>query len=470
MKVTSDYDRSLAEFVTSIRFDHLSTQDRSVAKAGIFDCLAVMISGSQSRTVRCLMEEVRLWGGVGKAVVVGYGQKLPAVWASLINGTAAHAEHFDDLNFWMSGHPSCVLVPVLVSLSWMRKLSGRDWLTAYACGFEIGVRLGRTAHPSLYSMGFHETSVLGVVMAASAAAYLLELDVVKTLSALGISASLAAGVRANFGSMSQALHVGHATSQGVFATLLAEKGFSSDPEAITGRYGLLDCYAGGQYHCEELDNLGKPFELSRSGINFKFYPSGHPTICAIEAALHLRSAYHFSPEMIEEIHCFVGPWIEKSLNKSRPLQKGKEGKVNLPYCLAVALYRGNVVESDFRDEVLGDPNITKLRNCCHVHIVEDLPDEGEFPARVKIRLSDGRIVAEQRDRSSGSAANPPPRERLVKKFQNQSLPVLGPEPTERLITQLVNLEDIHDVTSVTELLQVNSNASRKYLGEDIEQR
>jgi 2-methylcitrate dehydratase PrpD len=448
----SDYDRSLAEFVASIRFDNLSSQDLSVAKAGILDCLAVMISGSQSRTVRCLMEEVKLWGGAGKAVVVGHNEKLPAVWASLINGTAAHADHFDDLNFWMSGHPSCVLVPVLVSLSWMRKLSGRDWLTAYACGFEIGVRLGRTAYPSLYPMGFHVTSVLGVVMAASVAAYLLELDVVKTLSALGISASLAAGVRANFGSMSQALHVGHATSQGVFAALLAEKGFSSDPEAITGHYGLLDCYAGHQYHCEELDNLGKPFELSRSGINFKFYPAGHPTICAIEAALHLRSAYHLSPEMIEEIHCFVGPWIKKPLDKNRTLQKGKEGKVNLPYCLAVALYRGNVEESDFRDEVLDDPNITRLRNCCQVHIVEDLSDESEFPARVEIRLSDGRIIAEQRDRSSGSAANPPPRERLIKKFQNQSLPVLGPEPTQHLITQLVNLEDIHDINSVTGLL------------------
>jgi 2-methylcitrate dehydratase PrpD len=398
------------------------------------------------------MEEVKLWGGAGKAVVVGYDEKLPAVWASLINGTAAHADHFDDLNFWMSGHPSCVLVPVLVSLSWMRKLSGRDWLTAYACGFEIGVRLGRTAYPSLYPMGFHVTSVLGVVMAASVAAYLLELDVVKTLSALGISASLAAGVRANFGSMSQALHVGHATSQGVFAALLAEKGFSSDPEAITGHYGLLDCYAGHQYHCEELDNLGKPFELSRSGINFKFYPAGHPFICAIEAALHLRSAYHLSPEMIEEIHCFVGPWIKKPLDKNRTLQKGKEGKVNLPYCLAVALYRGNVEESDFRDEVLDDPNITKLRNCCQVHIVEDLSDESEFPARVEIRLSDGRIIAEQCDRSSGSAANPLPRERLIKKFQNQSLPVLGPEPTQHLITQLVNLEDIHDINSLTELL------------------
>lgn len=452
MQDSPDYDRMLAQFVNNMHFSHLTPHDLSVAKAGIIDCLAVMVSGSQSRTVGYLMEEVKSWESSGKVIVVGHNHRVPAVLAGLLNGTAAHAEHFDDLNPVIPAHPSCTLVPVLVSLTSLKPLSGRDWIEAYGCGFEVGVKLGRVAKPFFYSMGFHATSVLGVVMAASVGAHLLELDVSKTLSALGISTSLAAGIRANFGSMTQALHIGHAISQGILATLLAAKGFSSDPEAITGRYGLLDCFTGGRFNCEELANLGSPFELSRSGINFKFYPTGHPIICAIEAALHLRSAYGITPEVTKEIHCFVGPWIRETLNKNRPLLKGKEGKVNLPYCLAVALYRGNVVESDFQDDVLKDPNITALRDNCYVHIVYDLPDNGEFPARIEIKLSDGRVISEQRDRPSGSAVNPPPWDRLIQKFRNQCLPVLGPERTERLITQLINLENIQDITSVTELL------------------
>ena len=454
MEGALDRDRFLAEFITSVRFEQLSARDLAVAKAGIVDCLAVMISGSRTPAISCLMEEVQGWGGKGKAVVVGHNHGLPAVWACLLNGTAAAAEHFDDLTPGMPGHPSCTLVPALISVASMRPLSGRDWIEAYACGFEVGVKLGRMTRPALYRMGFHATTVLGVVMTTAAAARLLGLDVPSTRTALGIAASLASGVRANFGSMTMALHAGHAASQGMLAVSLAQKGFSSDPESLTGRFGLLDCYAGGQYDCQELANLGKPFELSRSGLSLKFYPSGHPTVCAIEAALHLREAHSIKVEMIEEIDCFVGPWIRETLNKTRPLEKGKEGKVNLPFCLAVALARGDVVEADFRDEVLKDPVITGLRNRCQVHVVQDLPDHDEYPARVKIKLSDGRVVTEQKDRPSGSAASLPPWDRVVQKFRNQSLNVLGSERMKELLMQFEKLEDLQDVTSITKLLQI----------------
>ena len=452
MKGSSDQDRILAEMVTHIRFDQLSPHELTVAKAGIFDCLAVMISGSQSPTVKYLMEEVQSWDGRGNGIIVGYEERAPIVWACLLNGTAAHAEHFDDLNPAVTIHPSCTLVPILIAASSMRRLSGQEWIAAYACGFEMGVRLGRAAKPALYSMGFHATTVLGAVMAAATATRLLGFNVAQTSAALGMSASLGSGVRANFGSMTMALHVGHAASQGMLAALLAAKGFSSDPEAVTGRYGFLDCFSGGQYDCTELVQWGKPFELSRSGINFKFYPSGHPTICAIEAALRLRNAYALSPGMIQEIHIFEGPRIRETLNKNRTLQKGKEGKVNLPYCLAVAFHRGNVRESDFHDEMLDDPGITALRSRCHVHVVNDLPDSDEFPARVEVRLTDGRILQEQCDRPSGTAAQPPPWERLKQKFRVQSSPILGSQRTELLLEQLANLERIDDVTPIVKLL------------------
>ncbi|MFH0878164.1 MAG: MmgE/PrpD family protein, partial [Lentisphaerota bacterium] len=363
-----DQDRQLADFIVRMEFAQLTARDRSVAKAGILDCIGVMLSGAQSPTVRCLEEEVRSWDGKGDAVVVGQKLRAPAVWAGLMNGTAAHAGHFDDRNPILFGHPSCTLAPVLVSTPPLRAISGKEWLAAYACGFEVGVKLARVAMPALYSMGFHATTVLGVVMATAVATRLFGFDISKTSFALGISASLAAGVRANFGSMTMALHAGHAVSQGMLAASLAAKGFLSDPEAVSGRYGLLDCFTGGQYDCTELNQWGQPFELTRSGIDFKFYPSGQPTICAVEAALYLRSTYQLLPEMIKEIHCFEGPTILKTLNKTRPLRTGKEGKINLPYCLAVVLARGTLQESDFKDEVLHDPVITALRNRCHIHV------------------------------------------------------------------------------------------------------
>ncbi len=49
MKGSPDQDRLLAEFVTGMSIDQLSARDREVARAGILDCLGVMISGSQGR-------------------------------------------------------------------------------------------------------------------------------------------------------------------------------------------------------------------------------------------------------------------------------------------------------------------------------------------------------------------------------------------------------------------------------------
>ncbi len=447
-------EQVLASFITEMKFGDLSPRDLSVAKAGILDCLAVMISGSRSKTVGLLLEEVRSWGGRGDAIVAGCKETLPDVWAALVNGTSAHAEQFDDANAAIQGHPSCVLVPVMVAVSSQRRLSGRDWIAAYACGFEIGARLGRAADPSLYAMGFHATTAIGVIMAAAAASRLLGLDAARTLSALNISASLASGIRANFGTMTQALHVGHAASQGLLAASLAGRGFSADPEAITGRYSFLDCFTAGRYRLEELDHLGNPFELTRSGISFKLFPSGHPTICTIEATLYLRARFGLSPESIREIRCFVGPTVKQTLVKTRPLTTGKEGKVNLPYCVAVALARGHVVEADFRDEVLADPVVTALRNCCRIEIMEgeEGPLNPEVPARVEIKLSDGRVITEERRRPCGSAVNEPPWEALKDKFTRQAEPVLGGKATRSLVKLLTELEHVEDAQSVIGLL------------------
>jgi 2-methylcitrate dehydratase PrpD len=358
----------------------------------------------------------------------------------------------DDLSPAMLAHPSCVIVPALLSCASVKPLSGRQWLCAYACGFEVGGKLSRAINPALYEMGFHATSVLGVVMAAAVAAYLLALDAETTLSALGTAASLASGLRANFGSMTMALHVGHAVSQGYLAVNLAARGFSSDPEALSGQYGFLDCFSSGKYDYEPFIHLGRPFELSHSGINFKFYPCGHPAVCAIEAALFLRQAHGILPETIDAITCFAPPWIEKTLNKNREVLTGKEGKVNLVYCIAVALCHGSVTEDDFKDTVLHDPMISDMRRRCSVVIDRTLPDTKEIAARVEIKLKNGRVVQHQCDRPSGSAESPPPWDRLIQKFRQQSRPVCGDDGSDALIEFLLHLEDIDNVAPILELL------------------
>ena len=67
----------------------------ALAKKAFLDTLAVSLSGSQldsARIVTALAREL----GRGSCSVIGHGFKADVLAAALANGTAAHAELFDD--------------------------------------------------------------------------------------------------------------------------------------------------------------------------------------------------------------------------------------------------------------------------------------------------------------------------------------------------------------------------------------
>jgi 2-methylcitrate dehydratase PrpD len=57
---------------------------------------------------------------------------------------------------------------------------------------------------------------------------LVRLDEPRTAAALAIASSLASGIKANFGTMTKPLHVGHCARNGLFAALLAERDFTAN--------------------------------------------------------------------------------------------------------------------------------------------------------------------------------------------------------------------------------------------------
>ena len=56
--------------------------------------------------------------------------------------------------------------------------------------------------------------------------------------ALGLAASLASGLKANFGTMTKPLHVGHSARNGLFAALMVREGFTANPAALEAQARL----------------------------------------------------------------------------------------------------------------------------------------------------------------------------------------------------------------------------------------
>ena len=95
---------------------------------------------------------------------------------------------------------------------------------AYVVGYETECRIARGVHFHHYDKGWHPTATIGIFGTVAAAARLLRFTPEQTAVALGLAASFASGLKANFGTMTKPLHVGHATRNGLFAALMVQRG------------------------------------------------------------------------------------------------------------------------------------------------------------------------------------------------------------------------------------------------------
>src|SRR5919204_548396 len=143
------------------------------------------------------------------------------------------------------------------------------------------------------------TSTIGTLGCAAAGARLLGLDVTQTRHALGIAASMASGLKENFGSMTKPYHAGHAAQSGLRAAQLAREGMTSSDGALDGRQGYVAAFSGATLPADALDRLGNRWELTASGIAVKPYPSCALTHSAIDALLDLRARHRIDPTKID---------------------------------------------------------------------------------------------------------------------------------------------------------------------------
>jgi 2-methylcitrate dehydratase PrpD len=414
----------------------------ALAKKAFLDTLAVSLSGSRLDSARIVTALARELGqDRGPCSVIGRGFKADLLTAALANGTAAHAELFDDNNEPMMSHPSASLVSALLPLAQSRHLSGAQVLLAYVAGFEVNVVLGRALNPRLYEAGWHVTRTLGVLGVTAACCRLLQLGPQPFRMALGIAASMASGLRQNFGTMTMALHAGLTARDAVQGALLAEKGFLSDADALDGRYGFFNLFAGTP---PKSLPFGKPFELIESGIIFKPYPSGAPTHAAVHAALALRANLSNRLHEVAAIVCHVHPWNFMTLREGVP-DDPLRARVSLRYCVAAALRFGALGSLQFTEEALGDPLVQKLMAMIEITEAHDLPDNGLFPAAVEVRLVNGQSARVRCDIPPGAPANPMTEAAADQKYRSCASVVLDAPEIARTRAMILGLDRLADV-------------------------
>jgi 2-methylcitrate dehydratase PrpD len=302
---------------------------------------------------------------VDPATLLGVGGDDPPEATALRVGTAAHALDYDDLSWAMDGHPSVALVPPLLALAAEADASGEDLVTAYAAGFEAACAVAEPISPDHYEAGWHATATFGTLGATVAAAHLLGLDAERTRHALNAAASMPAGLKRNFGSMTKPVHAGLCARSGVTAARLAREGLTADARAVGGERGFWDLY--GPAERGEFA-IGDRWHLAESGIHVKAYPCCYFTHAAIAAA----ESFDVSPTAVESVHVEASQGAADACHHADPTT-GLEAKFSMEYAVASGLVRERVGLAAFEDDAVDDPAVQRVRERVSFSVDDSLP-------------------------------------------------------------------------------------------------
>ena len=172
-----------------------------------------------SRYLPLVRDMVLAEGGNTQAHLFG-GGAAPLRGAALVNGTVSHALDYDDTHFAHIGHPSVAILPAALAVSEWDDRILVDMLESALVGMETSIRVGLWLGRAHYQAGFHQTATAGAFGAAVSVGRLLGFDTGQMRSVLGLTATRAAGLKAQFGTMGKPYNAGLAASAGVEAALL----------------------------------------------------------------------------------------------------------------------------------------------------------------------------------------------------------------------------------------------------------
>lgn len=443
--MTVGLTKALGGFVAGLEFRDIPAAAVAVARTGFTDCIAAMVAGGGEAAVRAVRDTVLPLAGEGRASLLFGDGKAPAPLAAWVNGTAAHALDYDDVA--LLGHPSAVLVPAILAEAEERDAPGRTMVAAYVAGYEVWAELLWREQGLHRGKGWHPTGVFGTVAAAAGGAVMSGLGPEEATHALGIAASDASGVAANFGSMTKPFHAGRAAFAGLIAARLAGAGMTAAADALEHPNGFLAAIspAGEVDRSSPADRLGHDWQIVAKGLGVKRYPLCYAAHRAIDAMLELLETRAFTAGDVERIVATLGRAQAAMLRHADP-QNPLEAKFSIEFALAAAIIAGRVSLHELEESFLARPDIRELMGRVAVDMDEEadpeLPSYAPFDM-VRVELKSGEVLKSTKvRRARGHPSKPLPPDALWTKFSECVEPRLGGERTGRLFERLQAIDSL----------------------------
>jgi 2-methylcitrate dehydratase PrpD len=158
----------LAEFSAALAYEDLPGDVVAKARVHLLDTLGAAFAGTRSREFGQVLATIEPRAD-GAAGIWGSDLRASVRDAALVNGVAAHVFELDDTGG--CDHSGAVVVPALMAAAEGRAVSGREFLTAFVVGYEVGRRVLEASggYDRHNGAGWHSTGTCGAIAAAAAA-------------------------------------------------------------------------------------------------------------------------------------------------------------------------------------------------------------------------------------------------------------------------------------------------------------
>ncbi len=460
--------RQMAEYSVGLKYEDLPEEVVHEVKRYMYDSIGCAYGGYHTKDLNIIRDIYMEMGGKGEATVLGFGDKLPAVNATLINSLMVRALDFNDI-YWKDdpSHPSDI-IPAAWAAGELVNANMKDVIVAIVLAYEFEQRLCLFAKPGVRERKWHHATLTQFV-SPIVAGKLLGLTVDEIVHAIGISGchnhTIGCPTAGKLTMMKNTVDP-MAVQSGVFAALMAQKGYSGTEKVFEGKEGFMDAFIGWNAKNESMkptdmegrdgvstwawdvealvSGLGDSYKIMECGM--KAFPTEALTHTHLSCVLNAMISNNLEYSDIKEVKvtCFAQAYdILFDPTKYRP-ESRETADHSLPYCMAAAMVDKKITTDSFSDEKLKDPRIFEVID----KIIGEPSQEFEkmFPAkqpsRVVVTTNDGRTFEEYLEYPKGDPREPMTMDDLENKFNSLVGDKLNESEKHQLKETIFNCENM----------------------------
>ena len=259
----------IADFVTGFELKDAPPIVIERARVAFIDTIGVMLAGSQLPPADIVCDVIGLDGSAPAATIVGRSLRTAPRFAALANGVAGHS--MVTAITYMAGQSVAAVIPAILPVAETTGATQGEMLAAFIVAAEVAGRIYRAGPKAWRGTAWHSTGVVGTTAAALACTRLMNISADNIPHFVCITASMASGVTANFGTMTKPLHSGHAAQNGVLAAMRWRPAATANRAALESGTGYFGCFLHGFDWSAAFDDLGKTFDLE-DRLQHQAYP------------------------------------------------------------------------------------------------------------------------------------------------------------------------------------------------------